>query len=53
MRLADELFKELGYERDIGDRYGIIRYKHKEDYYIRFYLEDKKFDANKIIENEI
>lgn len=54
MSKADKLFYELGYKIDIGEPYGIIRYKHiQEDYYIRFYLEDKEFDANKIIENEI
>lgn len=54
MSKADKLLKELGYEKDIGKIFGVIRYKHKkEDYYIRFYLEEKTFDCNKIIDNEI
>lgn len=51
---ADEMLKSLGYEKDIGEAYGCIRYKHiKEDYYIRFYLEDRTFDSNRISNNEI
>lgn len=54
MSTADEIFKKLGFEKDIGEAYGVIRYKHiKEDYYIRFYLEDRTFDSNRIIDNEI
>lgn len=51
---ADKLFEKLDYKIDIGEIYGVVRYKHiKEDYYIRFYIEDKTFDCNKIIDNEI
>lgn len=51
---ADEMFENLGYEKDVGEAYGVIRYKHiKEDYYIRFYLEDRTFDSNRISNNEI
>lgn len=54
MSVADKLFKELEYEIDVGETFGVIRYKHKEkEYYIRFYLEEKTFDCNKIIDNEI
>ncbi len=53
-KTADEMFENLGYEKDIGEAFGIIRYKHKkEDWYIRFYLNEKSFDCNKIIDNEI
>ena len=51
---ADEMFEKLGYEKDIGEDFGVVRYKHiKEDFYIRFYIEDRTFDFNKIIKNEI
>lgn len=54
MSKADKMFEKLGYEKDIGEAYGVIRYKHiKEDYYIRFYLEDRTFDSNRISNNEI
>lgn len=54
MSEADEMFEKLDYKIDIGEIYGVVRYKHiKEDYYIRFYIEDKTFDCNKIIDNEI
>lgn len=53
-KTADELFEELGYEKDIGEAFGVIRYKHKkEDWYIRFYPDEKNFDCNKVIDNEI
>ena len=53
-KTADEMFEDLGYEKDIGEVFGIIRYKHKkEDWYIGFYLNEKSFDCNKIIDNEI
>ncbi len=53
-KTADEMFKELDFEMDICEEYGVIRYKHKkEDNYIRFYPEEKTFDCNKIIDNEI
>ena len=54
MSKADEMLKSLGYEKDICEAYGVIRYKHiKEDYYIRFYIEDRTFDSNRISNNEI
>lgn len=54
MSEADKMFKELGYEKDIEEAFGVVRYKHiKEDYYIRFYLRDRTFDANRISKNKI
>ena len=54
MSEADRMFEELDYYKDIGESFGIIRYKHKkEDCYIRFYLEDRTFDCNRISNNEI
>lgn len=54
MKTADEMFEELGFKKDIGESYGVIRYKHiKKDDYIRFYLEDRTFDCNTISNNEI
>lgn len=51
---ADEMFKELGYEKDVREAFGVVRYKHiKEDHYIRFYLRDRTFDANRISKNKI
>ncbi len=53
---ADEMFESLNFIKDIGEDFGVIRYKHRtEDWYIRFYLdEDEKFfDCNKIINNEV
>lgn len=29
-KMADEMFENLGYEKDIGEVFGIIRYKHKK-----------------------
>lgn len=53
-KTADEMFSELGYEIDIYEAYGLIRYKHKkENWCIRFYPDVKTFDCNKIIDNEI
>ncbi len=55
MSEADRIFKELGFEIDV-DCLDMIRYtKHVEDenYYIRFYLDDKDFDCNMIIDNRI
>ena len=53
MSKADDMFKELGYEIDIGDIYGLIRYNKNDNSYIRFMLEDKCIEANTIINNEI
>lgn len=54
MKTADEMFEELGYEVDIGEFYGLIRYaKEKEKKYIRFFLDSKTFSCNRIINNEI
>lgn len=54
MSEADIMFEKLKFKKDIGEVFGIIRYKHtEEDYYIRFYLEDKTFDCNRISNNEI
>ena len=51
---ADKMFEELGYEKDVGEAFSVVRYKHiKEDYYIRFYLRDRTFDANRISKNKI
>lgn len=54
MSEADKMLEKIGYFKDIGETFGVIRYKHKkEDYYIRFYLDDKTFDCNRISNNEI
>lgn len=54
MKTADEMLRSLNFIKDIGEDFGIIRYKHKtEDWYIRFYLYEKVFDCNKIVDNEI
>lgn len=54
MKTADKMLEDLDFEMDICEAYGVIRYKHKtEDWYIRFYPEEKTFDCNKIIDNEI
>lgn len=54
MKTADEMLKSLNFVKDIDENFGVIRYKHKtEDQYIRFYLDEKAFDCNKIIDNEI
>lgn len=53
MSKADKMFKELGYEIDIGDIYGLIRYNKDDSSYIRFMLEDKCVEANTIEDNEI
>lgn len=54
MKTADKMLEDLDFEIDICEAYGVIRYKHKtEDWYIRFYPEEKTFDCNKIIDNEI
>ena len=51
---ADEMLKSLNFIKDIDEDFGVIRYKHKtEDWYIRFYPDEKAFDCNKIINNEI
>lgn len=54
MKTADKMFEELGYKKDIEEGFGVIRYKHKkEEWYIRFYPDEKNFDCNKIVDNEI
>lgn len=54
MSEADKMFEELNYKKDIGEDFSVVRYKHKkEDYYIRFYLRDRTFDANRISKNKI
>lgn len=54
MKTADEMFEELGFKKDIGEEFGIIRYKHiKKDCYIRFYLEGKAYDTNSVVYNDI
>lgn len=54
MKTGNEMFEELGYKKDIGEEFGVERYKHKKnDYFIRFYTDEKSFDCNKIIDNEI
>lgn len=53
---ANKMFEDLGYEIDIGEDFGIIRYaKHINDidYYIRFVLGEKKVNCNIIVDNEI
>lgn len=51
--IADEMFKELGFEIDTDETYGLIRYNKDDESYIRFKLEDKCIDANNVFENEI
>ena len=54
MKTADEMLKCLNFIKDIDEDFGVIRYKHKtENWYIRFYPDEKAFDCNKIIDNEI
>ncbi len=54
MSEADKMFEKLNFNKDIGEAFGVVRFKHvKEEYYIRFYLEDRTFDANRINNNEI
>ena len=28
MSEADKMFKELGYKKDVGEAFGVVRYKH-------------------------
>lgn len=48
MSKADEMFEKLGYIEDIGSDYGLIRYNKDDKCFIRFMLEDKEIEANKI-----
>ena len=53
MSKADEMFEELGYIKDIESDFGLIRYNKNNSNYIRFVIEEKTVDMNKIIDNEI
>lgn len=53
MSKADEMFKELGYKKDIDVSYGLIRYNKDDKYFIRFVIEDKAVEVNSVVENEI
>ena len=53
MNKADKMFKKLGYIKDIESDFGLIRYNNKDSNYIRFVIQDKTVDMNKIIDNEI
>lgn len=49
MSKADKMFEELGYEIDIGDVYGLIRYNKEDNSYIRFMLLDKCVETKEIL----
>ena len=51
MSKADEMFLNLGYIEDIGSDYGLIRYNKDDKCFVRFILENKKIEANKIEPN--
>lgn len=51
MTNADKMFEELGYKIDIREEYGLIRYNKDENKFIRFMLENKEIEANKIEPN--
>lgn len=51
MSKADKMFEELGYRIDIGEEYGLIRYNKDENKFIRFMIENKEIEANKIEPN--
>ncbi len=53
MKTADEMFEELGYEKDINVSYGLIRYNKDDKQFIRFIIEEKCIEANTISENRI
>lgn len=53
MKTADEMFEELGYEKDINVSYGLIRYNKDDKQFIRFIIEEKCVEANTISENRI
>lgn len=54
MKTADAMFESLNFIKDIGEDFGVIRYKHRtEDWYIRFYIDEKEFDCNKIVDNTV
>ena len=53
MKKADEMFEELGYEKDIDVGYGLIRYNKDDKQYIRFIIEEKCVNANIISGNRI
>lgn len=51
MSEADKLFEGLGYIKDIDISYGMIRYNKDNSCFIRFMIEDKEIEANKIAAN--
>ena len=52
-KTADEMFENLGYEKDIGVSYGLIRYNKEDKQYIRFIIEEKCVEANTVRKNRI
>lgn len=53
MSKADEMFKKLGYEKDIEVHYGLIRYNKNDESFIRFIMDDKCVETNIILDNQI
>ena len=50
MSEADKLFKELGYIKDIDVSY-MVRYNKDDRCFIRFMIENKEIESNKIDED--
>ncbi|MBR6688787.1 MAG: hypothetical protein IKL68_02085 [Clostridia bacterium] len=48
MSKADEMFKELGYIKDINVGYGLIRYNKDDKCFIRFMMDTEEIETNKI-----
>ena len=48
MSKADEMFKELGYIKDINVDYGLIRYNKDDKCFIRFMMDTEEIETNKI-----
>lgn len=50
MSEADKMFKELGYIKDIDVSY-MVRYNKDDRCFIRFMIENKEIESNKIAAN--
>lgn len=50
MSEADKMFKELGYIKDIDVSY-MVRYNKDDRCFIRFMIENKEIESNKIDED--
>ena len=48
MSKADEMFEKLGYIKDINVDYGLIRYNKDDKCFIRFIMDTKEIETNKI-----